>query len=76
MSRTVKIVISVVVLVVLASVAAYFLSKSAGSGPVVKTAKASKTALKVTVAASGKISAGDRAEVYPPTQPARSTRST
>ena len=65
MSRTVKIVISVVVLAVLAAAAAFFLSKSAGSGPVIKTAKASKSTLKVTVAASGKISAGDRAEVYP-----------
>ncbi len=68
MSRTVKIVVSVVVLVVVVGVAGYFLSKSAGSGPVIKTAKASKTSLKVTVSASGKISAGDRAEVYAPTQ--------
>ena len=67
MSRTVKIVISVVVLAVLVAAAAYFLSKSAGSGPVIKTAKVSNGTLKVTVAASGKISAGDRAEVYPPT---------
>ena len=65
MSRTVKIVISVVVLAVLVAAAAFFLSKSAGSGPVIKTAKASKSTLKVTVAASGKISAGDRAEIYP-----------
>jgi len=64
-SRTVKIVIGVVVLVVLVAAAAFFLSKSAGSGPVIKTAKASKSTLKVTVAASGKISAGNRAEVYP-----------
>ena len=67
MSRTVKIVVGVVVLVLLAGAAAYFLSKSAGSGPVIKTAKVSKTSLKVTVSASGKISAGDRTEVYPPT---------
>ena len=68
MSRTVKIVISVVVLAAVVVVAGYFLSKSAGSGPVIKTAKASKTSLKVTVSASGKISAGDRADVYAPTQ--------
>jgi HlyD family secretion protein len=65
-SRTVKIVISVVVLAVLVAAAAFFLSKSAGSGPVIKTAKASNSTLKVTVAASGKISAGERSEVYPP----------
>jgi len=64
-SRTVKIVISVVVLAVLVLAAVFFLSKSAGSGPVVKTAKASRNTLNVTVAASGKISAGSRTEVYP-----------
>jgi HlyD family secretion protein len=66
-SRTVKIVIAVAVVVVLAGAAAFFLSKSAGSGPLIKSAKANKSVLKVTVAASGKISAGERAEVYPPT---------
>jgi HlyD family secretion protein len=66
-SRTVKIVISVVVLVVILGAAGYFISKSAGSGPVIKTAKATRTSLNVTVSASGKVSAGDRADVYPPT---------
>jgi len=65
-SRTVKIVISVVVLVVLVAAAVFFVSKSAGSGPVIKTAKVSRQTLQVTVSASGHISAGDRAEVYPP----------
>jgi RND family efflux transporter MFP subunit len=66
-SRTVKIVISIAVLIAIAGIATYFLSKSAGTGPVIKTSTASKLSLKVTVAASGKISAGDRADVYPPT---------
>lgn len=67
MSRTVKIVIAVAVVALLAGVAVFFLSKSAGSGPLIKTDKAAKNVLTVTVAASGKISAGERAEVYPPT---------
>ena len=66
-SRTVKIAISVGVLAVLVVAVFYFLSKSSGSGPVIKTAKVSRGTLKVSVAASGKISAGDRADVYPPT---------
>lgn len=66
MSRTVKIVLGVVVLVVLVGVAAFFLSKSAGSGPVIKSATVTQTNLGVTVAASGKVSAGLRADVYPP----------
>jgi RND family efflux transporter MFP subunit len=66
-SRTGKIVVSVVVLVVIVGAAIYFVSKSAGSGPVIKTAKVTRTSLSVTVSASGKVSAGDRADVYPPT---------
>jgi len=55
-----------------AAVAAVLLVAMAGvtgcsSGTTIKTATASKTSLKVTVAASGKISAGDRSDVYPPT---------
>lgn len=67
MSKTVKIIIGIAVLVAIAGTAFYFLSKSAGSGPQIKTATADKQSLKVTVSASGKISAGDRADVYPPT---------
>lgn len=67
MSKTVKIIIGVAVVVAIAGIAFYFLSKSAGSGPQIKTATAEKQSLKVTVSASGKISAGDRADVYPPT---------
>jgi RND family efflux transporter MFP subunit len=66
-SRTVKIIIAVVVLAALVAVAAFFVTKSSGSGPVIKTAKVEKNSLKVTVAASGKVSAGERADVYPPT---------
>lgn len=67
MSRTVKIIVAVALLAVVAGAAYYFLSRSSGSGPEIKTATADKLSLKVTVAASGKISAGDRADVYPPT---------
>jgi HlyD family secretion protein len=72
-SRTVKIIVSVAVLIVVAGAAYYFLSKSSGTGPVIKTATAGKQSLKVTVSASGKISAGDRADVYPPTSGTLST---
>jgi HlyD family secretion protein len=37
------------------------------NAPTIKTATATNTSLKVTVAASGKITAGDRNDVYPPT---------
>ena len=66
-SRTVKIIIGVAVLVVLVGTAAYFFSKSQGSGPAIKTATVEQVDLGVTVAASGKVSAGLRADVYPPT---------
>lgn len=67
MSKRTKIIIAVVVVLVIAGVAASFALKSKGSGVAIKTATVTKTNLGVTVAASGKIQAGRRAEVYPPT---------
>ena len=61
-SRTIKAAAIAAVLLV-----AMIGATGCSSGTTIKTATASKSSLKVTVAASGKISAGDRAEVYPPT---------
>jgi HlyD family secretion protein len=65
-SRTVKIIIAVAVVLVLAGAAAYFFAKSAGSGPQISTATVSQTTLGVTVSASGNVSAGRRVDIYPP----------
>ena len=65
-SRTVKIIIAVAVVLVLAGAAAFFFAKSAGSGPTIKTATVSETTLSVTVSASGKVTAGQRTDLYPP----------
>jgi len=66
-SKRTKIIIAVAVLVAVAGVAAFFFLKSQGTGPVIKTATVSQTDLGVTVTASGKVQAGARADVYPPT---------
>ncbi len=67
MSKRTKIVIAVVVLLAVAGAAAFFLLKSRGTGPLIQTMRVSQTNLGVTVTASGKIQAGARADVYPPT---------
>ena len=59
--RTVKLV------VVAALIAAMVTTLGCTSGTTVTTATATKKSLSVTVSASGKISAGDRVDVYPPT---------
>jgi HlyD family secretion protein len=66
-SKRTKIIAAVVVLVAVAGVAAFFLLRSQGSGPDIKTATVAQTNLGVTVSASGKVQAGARADVYPPT---------
>jgi HlyD family secretion protein len=66
-SRRTKIIIAVVVLVVVGGVVAALALRSGGSGPQISTAKVEQTDLGVTVAASGKVTAGSRADVYPPT---------
>ena len=65
-SRTVKIIIAVAVVLVLAGVAAFFFVKSSGSGPTIKTATVTDTTLGVTVSASGKVTAAQPIDVYPP----------
>lgn len=67
MSKRAKIITAVVVLLVVAGVAVFFLLRSQGSGPEIETATVAETNLGVTVAASGKVQAGVRADVYPPT---------
>lgn len=67
MSKRTKIIIAVVVLLAVVGVAAFFLLKSQGTGPTIKTATISQTNLGVTVTASGKVQAEARADVYPPT---------
>lgn len=65
-SKRTKIILAVVVLLVIAGAAAFFFMKSKGSGPEVKTATVTAANLGVTVSASGKVTAGLRADVYPP----------
>ncbi len=67
MSRRAKIILAVVAVVVIAGAAAFFLLRSRGGGPEIKTATVADTNLGVTVSASGKVTAGLRADVYPPT---------
>jgi len=67
-SRRGKIILGVVIVVAIVAVAAFFLVKSKGSGPVIKTATVEETNLGVTVSASGNITAGQPIDVYPPTQ--------
>ena len=67
MSKRTKIIIAVVAIVVVAGVVISFAMKAGGSGTQIKTATVSQADLGVTVSASGKIQAGTRADVYPPT---------
>ena len=66
-SKRTKIIAAVVVLAAVAGFAAFFFMRSKGTGPEVSTASVSQTTLGVTVSASGKVQAGVRADVYPPT---------
>jgi len=61
-------VLAIVALVVVAGVVAFFLLRSQGAGPEIDTATATKTTLGVNVTASGQVSQGLHADVYPPTQ--------
>ena len=62
-----KIIAGAVVLVVILAVVGGVFYSSAASAPSVTTAKVSKQTLGVTVTASGKIEAANRADVFPPT---------
>lgn len=66
-SKRTKIIIAVVALAVVAAAVASFVMKAGGGGPQIKTATVAETNLGVTVSASGKVQAGVRADVYPPT---------
>ena len=62
-----KIIAAVVVLVVVVGIVAAVALGAGNSAPEVETARVSKDDLSVTVSASGKVEAGDRADVFPPT---------
>jgi len=66
-SRTWKIVIGVVVLLLIAGAATAAALSFQGRGPEIETATVEKVDLSVSVTASGKVEAGRRADVYPPT---------
>ncbi len=68
MSRRLKIVLAIVALVVVAGAVAFFLLRGQGSGPEIDTATATVTTLGVNVTASGQLTEGVHADVYPPTQ--------
>ena len=67
MSKRAKIIVAVVVLAAIVGAAAFYGLKSNGSGPVIQTATVATNNLGVTVSASGKVQAGRRADVTPPT---------
>ncbi|NTU70490.1 MAG: efflux RND transporter periplasmic adaptor subunit [Coriobacteriia bacterium] len=67
MSKRTKLIIAVVALLVVGGVAASFALKAGGGGTQIKSATVSQADLGVTVSASGKVQAGVRADVYPPT---------
>ncbi|MBA4369977.1 MAG: hypothetical protein C0418_00145 [Coriobacteriaceae bacterium] len=62
-----KIIAAVIVLLVVVGVVAAVAMGARNSAPEVETAQVSKDDLSVTVSASGKVEAGDRADVFPPT---------
>jgi HlyD family secretion protein len=66
-SKRTKIIIAVIALVVVAGLAGVFALRAKGGGPQIQTATVAETNLGVTVSASGKIQAGSRADMYPPT---------
>jgi len=66
-SKRTKIIIAVAALVAVVAVVAVFAIKAGGGGVQIKTATVAETNLGVTVSASGKVQAGSRTDVYPPT---------
>ena len=67
MSKRTKIIIAVIALVAVAAVIGVFAVRAGGGGVQIETATVAETNLGVTVSASGKVQAGSRADVYPPT---------
>jgi HlyD family secretion protein len=64
-SRRGKIIAAVVVVLVIAGIAGFFVFRSAGSGPTVDTATVQKEMLSVSVQASGKVQAGVKVDLFP-----------
>lgn len=67
MSKRTRIIAAVVALVLVVGVVAFIALGSQGQGPEIETATAQKKELAVTVTASGRVDAGVRADVFPPT---------
>lgn len=67
MSRRAKIIIAVVVVLVIAGAAAFFIINARGGGPEIETATVEEQDLSVSVQASGKVQAGLKADLFPPT---------
>lgn len=67
MSRRTKVIIAVVVLVVVAGAVAAVALGAGGRAPVVEVATVEREDLSITVSASGKVDAGVKSDVYPPT---------
>jgi RND family efflux transporter MFP subunit len=65
-SRTLKIVLAIVALVLVLGVIAFFVVRARSAGPQIDTATASKRTLGVSVSASGQIAQGLHADIYPP----------
>ena len=67
MSRRGKIIVAVVVVLVVAGIAGFFVLRSQGAGPEVETATVEDRELSVLVQASGKVETGLKADLFPPT---------
>ena len=67
MSRRAKIITAVVVVIVIAAVAGFFVFRSQGRGPEIETAVVEQQDLSVKVQASGKVQAGLKTDLFPPT---------
>lgn len=68
MSKRGRIIAAVVALVVVGAIVAFIALGASGGGPEIETAQVTEQELAVTVTASGKVEAGIRADLYPPTQ--------
>jgi len=66
-SKRTKIIVAVIAIVAVVAVIAVFAVRAGGGGVEIETATVAETNLGVTVSASGKVQAGSRADVYPPT---------
>lgn len=67
MSKRARIIAAIVGLVVVVGIVAFIAVGSQGGGPQIETSTVSQKELAVTVTASGRVEAGVRADVFPPT---------